>query len=105
MVKKNELNFHIAFNGDDPRHVWAAGVLNKLGRRKATIIANALWQNEFGDVLVSGVAPVAKTQNSQPSAMPETSETHLQSQTTEDVSKLADSINASLELFEDEDDE
>ena len=103
MHKKNIYNFHIAFNSDDPRHIWAAEVLNKLGRRKATVIANALWSNAFGDVFANGASPVEKAQISQPSATPEANATLLPTRTTEEESMLAASINATLELFEDDD--
>jgi len=43
-LKKNELRFTVCFNPADPRHIKAAQILNNAGRRKATIVANALWE-------------------------------------------------------------
>ena len=41
--KKDEMGFHIRFNDVDPRQIKAARILNKVGRKKAIIVANALW--------------------------------------------------------------
>jgi len=41
--KKDEMGFHIRFNKADPRQRKAARILNKVGRQKAIIVANALW--------------------------------------------------------------
>ena len=43
-MKKEEMRFSIRFNPDDPRHKQAAQLLNMSGRRKAAIVANALWE-------------------------------------------------------------
>ena len=37
------MGFHIRFNKADPRQRKAARILNKVGRQKAIIVANALW--------------------------------------------------------------
>ena len=44
--KKDEMGFHIRFNDVDPRQIKAARILNKVGRKKAIIVANALWDYE-----------------------------------------------------------
>ena len=43
-MKKDDMRFCIRFNPADPRHRKAAQTLNMAGRRKATIVANALWE-------------------------------------------------------------
>ena len=43
-MKKDEMRFCIRFNPADPRHRKAARTLNMAGRRKATIVADALWE-------------------------------------------------------------
>ena len=48
--KKDEMRFCIRFNPTDPRHRKAAQMLNAVGRRKACLVANALW--ECGDALL-----------------------------------------------------
>lgn len=47
VLKKDEMSFHIRFNNADPRHRKAARILNMVGRQKATIVANALWEYDF----------------------------------------------------------
>ena len=54
--KKDEMDFHIHFNKHDPRQRKAARILNKVGRQKAIIIGNALWdfdEDEFEQQEVS----------------------------------------------------
>jgi hypothetical protein len=49
-AKKDEMGFHIRFNKADPRQRKAARILNKVGRQKAILVANALWdydEDEF----------------------------------------------------------
>lgn len=46
-MKKDEMRFSIRFNSADPRHIKAAQILNLAGRRKATIVADALWEYEL----------------------------------------------------------
>jgi hypothetical protein len=41
-VKKNDMRFSISFNPEIPKHQKAAEILNAAGRRKASVIANAL---------------------------------------------------------------
>ena len=43
-MKKEEMRFSIRFNHADPRHRNAARMLNQLGRSKAIIVADALWE-------------------------------------------------------------
>jgi hypothetical protein len=42
-MKKEETRFSIRFNPADPRHQFAMDALNTAGRRKATLIADALY--------------------------------------------------------------
>ena len=41
------MRFSIRFNPTDPRHVKATQILNMAGRRKASIVANALWEYDL----------------------------------------------------------
>ena len=46
-MKKDEMRFSIRFNPADPRHRKAALLLNMAGRRKAAIVADAIWEYEM----------------------------------------------------------
>jgi len=50
-MKKDEARFSIRFNLTDPRHRKAKEVLEAAGRRKASLIADAVWEYiaRYGD--------------------------------------------------------
>jgi len=60
-MKKDETRFTIRFNPIDPRHQIAMDALKTSGRRKATLIADALCEY-FSKRDIEGVAPIPITQ-------------------------------------------
>jgi hypothetical protein len=53
-LKKEEMRFSIRFNPADPRHLKAARILNQVGRSKAMIVADALWEYDLRRSTQSG---------------------------------------------------
>ena len=53
-MKKDEMRFSIRFNPADSRHRKAALLLNMAGRRKAAIVADALWEYEMKYAVSAG---------------------------------------------------
>ena len=101
MKKKREMAFHISLNSEDPRHIWAAQILNKAGRRKATIIVNAMWELEqiklkMGKVQTCECSSSVVIEEAVNQVDRNISEHDID--TTDDA--LRDSINKNMYLFE-----
>ena len=93
-MKKNEKRFTIEFNLIDPRHRKAVEILNAVGRSKAIIIADALWEyylnhNKGKRVDDSNLDKTLAVKD-------------IQDEQGDDVDNdmLKNSINESLDLFE-----
>jgi len=58
-LKKDEVRFTIRFNPADPRHQKAMGALQSSGRRKATLIADAVCEylERYGGVETAVILP------------------------------------------------
>ena len=82
-MKKDAMSFHIRFNNADPRHRKAARILNMVDRQKATIVANALWEYDEGNL---NCEPTNKspTTDITPQLPPKSMKTHL---CNEDIGK------------------
>ena len=67
--KKDEMGFHISFSKFDPRQRKTARILNSVGRKKAIIIANALWDYDEDELIsmVNGMVHESKTKHCKPS--------------------------------------
>lgn len=57
MAKKEEYRFTIQFSSTDPRHLQAADILNRQGRRKAQYLVNAILFYENGAETNSPMQP------------------------------------------------
>ena len=68
-TKKDEMGFHIRFNKADPRQRKAARILNKVGRQKAIIVANALWDYDEDEFEIQETE-ILSDDNTKPSNLP-----------------------------------
>ena len=107
-MKKEEMRFSIRFSPADPRHRIAAQMLNQVGRSKAIIVADALW--EYG--LKHGtLMDISDSQGTTSTTSPTTdsrrplmqSKTLEQSDNDQIVDELQDAILAGLSHFRDGD--